>query len=87
MRAYHACIQAQTAEGKLAVADIPECFGAEDSNAKLIAAAPQLLEALRNLDDFCRLAVDAGQLHPDEVEWRLIESREALAAAREEAKP
>jgi len=57
------------------------------ADAHLIAAAPQLMEALRNLDDFCRVAVDAGQLNADEVEWRLIEAREALAAAGVEVTP
>ena len=52
-----------------------------DAKTRAMLAAPQLVEALLNLDDFCRVAVDAGQLNADEVEWRLIEAREALAAA------
>jgi len=54
------------------------------NNARLIAAAPELLEALRALNHACRTA-DAREELPDEVDGSLLDAAAAAIAKAEGA--
>lgn len=72
-------------DGKITIAQSYEGFSKEDTeaNAKLIAAAPDLLEALKNLVDwYGTRSGESNELIPAEKQWHFIAAgMKALAKA------
>lgn len=59
--------------------------GNDEANARLIAAAPELLEALKNLDEaYCRSGGPLTRAERNEDRKRLIAARAAIAKATRE---
>jgi hypothetical protein len=61
--------------------------GIQEANARLIAAAPELLEALLELDEaYCRAGTNLTRSERAEDRRRLMKARAAVAKATGEAK-
>ncbi len=85
---YGAFVEVVSINGKSVAVALGEDQQEALANANKIAAAPDLLEALRGLDEaYCRAGAPLSREERHEDRMRLIAARAAIAKATPEAKP